>query len=176
MLSFALRIMQLVPMGFMGAYMASDCLHGKLKREFVDKLGYPPWFPTCLGFWKLSISALNWGFNGQFVWLAQALTAFHMGGAIYTHSVAEGKPAGCAPPAFFLAGTTYVQSSLGHFSLISCVSIHAALAAAGFVSGFGITALGRGSVYDGSMSPVRHHKMRGFGAEGAPWKNLKHLD
>ena len=50
------------------------------------------WFPTVLGLFKLSQAALNWVVGGVYTPIAQAMMAFQLGGAAYTHVVAEGKP------------------------------------------------------------------------------------
>ena len=109
--------------------------------------------------WKLSITALNWG---GFTSLAQSLTGIHLGGAMYTHAVPEGKPAGCVGPTLFLGTTVYIQHSLG-YTVANAGLLQTALAAAGFATGYVVSHLGSGPPEDGPTSPVRHQKLRGFG-------------
>jgi hypothetical protein len=87
----ALRSMQCLPNGLGGTFMALDVFHGKARGDFVTKMGYPAWFPTCLGAFKLTQLALNWVADGAYVPIAQALMAFQLGGAYFTHAVVEKK-------------------------------------------------------------------------------------
>ena len=47
------------------------------------KMGFPRWFPTALGLWKLAFVYANWADDGAHAPLAQAMMAFHTGGATH---------------------------------------------------------------------------------------------
>ena len=53
--------------------MTFDFLHGMVKRDFVEKLNFPPWFATALGLYKLTQLALNWAADGAFIPIAQVM-------------------------------------------------------------------------------------------------------
>lgn len=139
----ALKCVQLLPNGLGGLFMLSDCVHGKAHREFVGKLlGFPPWFCTMLGVFKLSQTALNWMRAGLFTRYAQLMMAFELGGAMFTHGVLENRPAGMLPPLVFLVTTVGVQTLDGHLtsSLILILILHSCCTVAGFFTGFLIAA------------------------------------
>ena len=88
-----LKGLQLLPNGMGGAMMSLDCIHGQVRRDFKEKMGFPGWFPTVLGLFKLTQAVLNWVADGAYVPVAQGLMAFQMGGVLFTHTIAE-KPDG----------------------------------------------------------------------------------
>lgn len=51
---FALKSLQALPNGLLGSFAVLDCVHGQMRRDFVEKMGYPPYFPTVLGGFKLT--------------------------------------------------------------------------------------------------------------------------
>ena len=58
MLYLSMKAMQLFPNALGGAMMSLDFLHGKVSSDMVPKLGFPAWFPTALGLFKLAAAAL----------------------------------------------------------------------------------------------------------------------
>lgn len=123
------------------------------------------WFPTALGFFKLTQVALNWVAEGAYAGVAQGMMAFQLGGAAFAHTIAEkpdGKPllAKNAPVAMFFCTTVAIKALSGE-SILTTVLLHAALAAAGFASGYAILAMGPGGAAE-AMSPVKWKKKRGF--------------
>ena len=114
-----IKVLQLIPMGLGGLFMATDILHGKarplchiprhicmhvlraractctcsrliraalcvilqVRGDMVPNMGFPSWFPTLLGLFKLAFVATNWADGGAHTPVAQAMMAFHTGGA-----------------------------------------------------------------------------------------------
>jgi len=109
----------------------------------VNNFGFPSWFPTVLGLWKLSQANLNWVHGGAYTPYAQAMMAFHLGGGTYAHVIAEGNPAGAMPCVVFFVVTAAAQISYGRLGLGATLALHGALAIAGFITGYGISALGK---------------------------------
>ena len=105
-----------VLLGGVGALLTLDPLHGLARGSFREKFGFPAWFVPCVGLWELSITYLNI-FGGENQGLAQKLLAVLMGGAIYSHAVAEGNPAGSVGAIVFLGFSCAVFSF--HFPTIS---------------------------------------------------------
>lgn len=71
-----------------------------------------------------------------------------MGGAVFTHAIVEGKHpiAGNIPAFAFFATTIALQAHAGIVtSLPLIVAAHGTFAAAGFLGGYGIVALGAGN-------------------------------
>ena len=160
----ALKGFQLLPNGIGGLVMSTDLLHGKVSADFVNKFGFPVWFPTALGLYKLTQLALNWVSNGAFVPIAQCLFAFQLGGASFTHAVVE-KPnkglSALAPCAVFGAIGVAISSLDGRLGgVATVVALHGALAIAGWYSGYAILALGNGAP-SGPASPVKWGKHGG---------------
>jgi hypothetical protein len=105
--------------------------------------GYPGWFPTLVGLWELTIAVLNFIQGGQYVLVSQRMLAVIMGGAIYSHAIAEGKPAGCVPPAVFFGMSCAVPILTGSDPTIT-VAVHGALGCLGFGMGYLVSLLGPG--------------------------------
>lgn len=160
--------MQLLPNGIGGLMMSTDLIHGKVRSDFVQKMGYPAWFPTVLGLFKLTQACLNWVSDGAMVPYAQFLMAFQLGGAAFTHSVIEGKSflSGQIPVCVFFASTVAIQLLHGNIDSPPIVlGLHGLLFALGFGSGYVIFALGAGRsqlAAGRSISPVKWRKQRGF--------------
>jgi hypothetical protein len=164
MLYLSMKAMQLFPNALGGAMMSLDFLHGKVSSDMVPKLGFPAWFPTALGLFKLTQATLNWYASGLYTPIAQFLFAAQLGGAVFTHAVIEEKLAGCVPCAVFFANGVAVHVLHGSpMSLPMIVAAHSALAVVGFVMGFVVVALGRGGSKAAiALSPVKFRKQRGF--------------
>ena len=125
---------------------------GPLKRQLrcflvaavVQKFGFPAWFPTVLGFFKLTQAFLNWSPGG--IAYAQAMFAFQLGGASFTHAIVE-KPSkgamGQVPVVAFFAISTAIQVLSG-MPLPEALLRGAALFGFGFFTGYGVLALGSG--------------------------------
>ena len=80
--------------------------------------------------------------NARYVPLAQYMFAFQLGGAAFTHVVAEKRGAlGTVFPGVFLAISVAVQTLHGADPYTAAV-LHCVLAALGFSSGYIIVALG----------------------------------
>ena len=146
--------------------MMLDWLHGMVRRDFVAKFGFPFWFPTTLGLYKLAQLALNWVDGGAYIHISQLLFAFQLGGVVFTHAVVE-KPSpgikGFVPAAVFFSTTLAVQTLNGKLGGLPMVlAAHLALAVCGYATGFAILALGSGSSAAVAMSPVKWRKKRGF--------------
>ena len=163
---YVLRGVQCLPNGIGGVIMSLDCVHGQVRRDFVSKFGFPPWFPTALGLFKLTQLALNWIAGGQYVHVSQALFALQLGGAAFTHMVVE-KPnpgiKGVLPVLVFFSTSVVVQTlnkKIGGLAMV--LVIHLALSACGFIAGYGMLALGSGSSAAVAMSPVKWGRKRGF--------------
>ena len=137
------KLLQLLPMGLGGLVLSTDVVHGLARKEMANDFGFPSWFPTVLGLRKLLQANLNWMHGGAFTPYAQAMMAFHLGGATYAHAVAEGKPAGAVPCVAFFVVTAAAQISYGRLGLGATLALHGALAVAGFITGYGISALGK---------------------------------
>ena len=78
MLYTTLKCLQLLPNGLGGSMMSLDFLHGMVRKDMVPKMGFPAWFPTALGFYKLTQAALNWIAGGAYMPVAQAMMAFQV--------------------------------------------------------------------------------------------------
>jgi hypothetical protein len=145
-----LKGLQLLPNGMGGAMMSLDCIHGQVRRDFKEKMGFPGWFPTVLGLFKLTQAVLNWVADGAYVPVAQGLMAFQMGGVLFTHTIAE-KPDGKsfmeknAPAAVFFGTTLAIQSLHGKLDFTTALVAHLIVGALGFCSGYIILALGSGT-------------------------------
>lgn len=164
-----LKGMQVLPNGVGGVAMSLDCIHGQVSRDMVQKMGFPRWFPTALGCYKLAQLALNWVADGAYMPLSQIMFAFQLGGAAFAHIVAEkpdGKPlvAKVAPVGIFFSTTVAIQTMSGSPSvgLAATIALHGFIAALGFLSGYVILALGPGTNKAIAMSPVKWAKKRGF--------------
>ena len=160
-----LKSLQLLPNAGMGMFTFTNFLHGKLTTDFVDKMGYPSWFPTALGAFKLTQAALNWIAGGAYTHLAQLMMAFQLGGVAFTHGVVEGKSflASQLPTCVFFSTSVGVQVLNGKLGLAETMVAHTALLGAGFVAGYAIVALGKGGPSAAmQMSPVKWRKRRGF--------------
>jgi hypothetical protein len=161
----ALKAIQLLPNGIGGCVMSTDIIHGQVRPDFVQKMGYPPWFPTVLGLFKLTQAALNWVAGGAYVPYSQFLMAFQLGGASFTHAVIEGKSflQSQIPGAIFFASTVALQILHGSIKELPLVlGLHGVLASAGFGTGYVIFALGAGKFTKAPLSPVKWRKQRGF--------------
>ena len=88
----ALKCLQLLPNGLGGIVMSTDFMHRQVRRDFTVKFGFPAWFPTALGLYKITQAALNWASNGLYTHVAQYMFAFQLGGASFVHAV-------CSPAA-----------------------------------------------------------------------------
>jgi hypothetical protein len=137
------KLLQLLPMGLGGLVLSSDVVHGMARKEMAANFGFPSWFPTALGLWKISQATMNWVHGGAYTPYAQSMMAFHLGGATYAHAVAEGNPAGAVPCVAFFVVTATAQISYGRLGLGATLALHGALAIAGFIAGYGISALGK---------------------------------
>jgi hypothetical protein len=168
----ACKLMQALPNGLGGCVLSLDCVHGKASRDMVLKLGYPRWFPTCLGLFKLTQFAANWAADGAYTPLAQCMMAFQLGGAAYTHLVAEakadGKPGAIGGCVVFSVVTATVQVYHGTLGLGATVAVHALLACLGYATGFVASFLGSKDAPDSPLklakrlSSVRLGHIRGF--------------
>ncbi len=163
----ALKCMQLLPNGLGGTVMISDCLHGKVRAEMVPKLGFPAWFPTVLGCYKLTQAVLNWVAGGAYTPLAQGLFAFQLGGAAFTHTIVEKKIVGIIPVLVFFSSSVIVHSLHrgGAMAWPLVFAGHAVLAAVGFATGYLVVAMGDGGRKAAGalpLSPVKWSKKRGF--------------
>ena len=173
----ALKCLQALPMGLGGTIMAFDWLHGKVRRDFELKLGYPGWFPSVLGIWKLSCFAANWYASGRYSSTSQMMNAFHSGGVLYTHTVAEGKGLNVGSVSgglIFLAMSVVGQVLIGDVALGETLLWHAGLFVSGFLSGYGVSGMAakrtseRKKTANGPtklqrrMSSVHYENMRGF--------------
>ena len=125
------KLMQLLPNGIGGLVLSTDFLHQKAQRDMRLKLRYPTWFPTVLGLFKLSQAALNWVVGGVYTPIAQAMMAFQLGGAAYTHVVAEGKPKELGGVVVFSCVTLTAQVQHGALGLGAALGAHALLGALG---------------------------------------------
>ena len=143
----ACKLLQVLPNGVGGFVMSLDFLHGMVSREFVPKFGYPPWFPTCIGLFKLSQLTMNWVAGGAYTPFAQGLMAFQLGGVVYTHRVAEakacGKPGAIGAAVVFSAVTATAQVQHGALGVLATIGLHAVLGALGFATGHFLSSLGR---------------------------------
>ena len=161
-----LKGLQLLPNGMGGLMMSLDIVHHQVRKDFVSKMGFPAWFPSALGLFKLTQAALNWVADGAYVPYAQFMLSLQLGGAVFTHTVIEGKSiTRQVPPSLFFSTTIAIQhltGKIGPLPLVLC--IHSALAAIGFASGYIIFALGAGRDSKASLleSPVKWRKSRGF--------------
>lgn len=168
-IGFGLRLLQLLPNGLGGTLMSLDFIHKQVRRDFVEKMRFPVWFPTLLGCYKLSQAALNWVAGGYYVPIAQLMMAFQLGGAAFTHAVVEGKGfafSAQAPVLVFFSTTLTIQALGGAMPLPAVVASHACVAAIGYASGYVILALGPGGLdHAEALSPV---KWRAGGAAGFP--------
>jgi len=63
-----------------------------MSHLYFSQWGYPDFFPTLLGLFKLSTVALTHISGGMYLPIAQALDCYKLGGALYTHGVVEGAP------------------------------------------------------------------------------------
>ena len=164
MLYLSMKGLQLLPNGIGGAMMSMDWLHGKVSQDMVPKLGFPAWFPTALGLFKLTQATLNWSAGGVYVPIAQYLFAMQLGGAVFVHAVVERKIPACVPCGVFFANGLAVQVLHGSpMSLPMIVAAHSALAVLGFLMGFAVVALGGGGTKAAvALSPVKFRKQRGF--------------
>ena len=164
-LYLGLKGMQLLPNGLGGLAMSTDIIHGQVRKDFVEKMGFPWWFPTTLGCFKLTQAALNWIANGAYVPYAQLLMAFQLGGVAFTHGVIEGKSflAGQIPTTIFFSSTVGIQLLHGSIKELPIVlGVHGVCVAAGFGMGYIIFALGAGKHTKAPLSPVKWRKQRGF--------------
>ena len=166
---FGLRCLQILPNGIGGSLMVTDMLHKQVQRDFVEKMRYPWWFPTVLGAWKLSQLALDWVSGGAYIPLAQWMMAMQLGGAAFTHAVAEGKgfgPAAQGGPIMFFNTTLGIQYLYGALPWHLIVMSHLGAGVVGFALGYVVLALGPGGAsHAAALSPV---KWRGGGAAGFP--------
>ena len=128
--------------------MVSDCVHKQVSNQMSKEMGFPTWFPTLVGCWKLLQTACNWTDGGAYTHIAQAMMAFHVGGGAYAHAVAEGQPEKCGGCAVFFGIALAAQIHSGT-ALFEAVTVHVGLSALGFCSGYLVTALGK---------PPRSHK------------------
>ena len=156
-----LRGLQCLPNGLGGAMLATDWLHGQAQPDMVRKMGYPPWFPTVLGIFKLTQLALNWAAGAGGVAVSQLLFALQMGGALYTHTVVEEKPIlqGSVPCLAFAGVGVAIQLLNGRVGFELTLIAHTALLAVGFGLGYAVSSLGRAKR---PASPVKHSRSRGF--------------
>ena len=110
---------------------------------------------------------LNWFAGGAYTPIAQMLFAFQLGGALFTHIIAE-KPddqpmaAKVAPVGVFFTTSVAVQALHGAYSLAATLALHLSLVLAGFAAGYVVLALGSGTEKAIAMSPVKWRKKRGF--------------
>lgn len=133
----ALRYAQLLPQLFLGLIIFLDILHGKF-RPLAIKWGYPGWFPVVLGSWKLMQTYLNWARRGRFIWLAQGMFAFQLGGALYTHIMVDGRIQDCLMLFIYLANSCAVQYLFGYYGIL-----HQLVAfVLGYMCGYVVTAIG----------------------------------
>eukprot|EP00457_Paulinella_chromatophora_P014153 gb/GEZN01014539.1/.p1 GENE.gb/GEZN01014539.1/~~gb/GEZN01014539.1/.p1 ORF type:complete len:191 (+),score=28.31 gb/GEZN01014539.1/:78-575(+) len=145
LLYYALKSLELLPNALMATFTVTDVFHGKMRKEMGEHAGFPPWFPTVLGLFKLSQTATNWIQGGKYTTLSQLMMAYQMGGVAYTHGIAEGNEKGVGgqvPALVFLGmavGLTVLQGDLDlTTSVVACTSSWAL----GFLTGFAISALG----------------------------------
>jgi hypothetical protein len=145
-LLFGIKCAQLLPNGLGGVIMITDGLHGMVSADMVPKLGFPAWFPTAVGAFKLSQLAMNWTNDGEFTHIAQLMMAFQLGGATYLHIVVEGKVLAAGSCAVFGILTAAALIIDGTFSPTTSVGLLAICSSLGFGSGYLVSALGNKSV------------------------------
>jgi hypothetical protein len=142
---FGIKLAQLLPNGLGGAFMSTDILHGKARRDMVQKMGYPWWFATALGVFKLSQLAMNWVEGGAYTYIAQLMMCFQLGGAIYTHVIVERAPEKSGGCLVFGVLTTTALVLDGTFDLATSIALMLGCKLAGYGSGYIISALGSSS-------------------------------
>ena len=158
---FSLKCLQALPNGLGGIFLASDVAHGLARRDFVRKMGFPAWFPSMLGCYKLTQLAMNWVAGGVYVPAAQCLMAVQLGGAAYAHVVAEGAPlSSCAGVATFAVVTTTIQVLHGSMGLSTSVAAHTVLFGLGYATGY-IVSFAGGQGGGGPSSPVKWRRIKG---------------
>lgn len=153
----------------LSAMMSLDGFHGMVSKDFVQKLRYPRWFATVLGAYKLTQAALNWVAGGALAPMAQAMMCVQLGGAIFTHVVAEGKgwaPQAVAGPSIFFCTTIAITSLTTDIHPPLLLFGAACLASVGYMSGYAIRWLGPGGSTAEELSPVKWRRKRGFSAAG----------
>jgi hypothetical protein len=152
----ALRGLQTALLGSAGTFMATDALHGLATREIALKLGFPKWFPSVVGVYELLIAAGNW--TGHTA-VTQPMLACVMGGAAYTHVIAEGKPSGAGGAVlFWIFSVVVAVKGESAAPLLPTLGLHASLAAVGW--GMGVVL--NGAKADAPMSPVKRSKLQGI--------------
>ena len=73
-----------------GSFFLLNPLHGAVTGQF-RQWGLPAFFAPAVGLYELGIAYLHL-YDAENKWLAPKLLAALMGGAVYSHAVAEGKP------------------------------------------------------------------------------------
>ena len=167
-LLLGLRALQLMPNGLGGTMMILDPIHKQVSKDFVTKLRYPWWFATALGAWKLTQVALNWVFGGIYAPAAQAMMSIQLGGALFTHVVAEGKgwtPEAVGAPLLFFCTTVAITALSTSVQVPTILFCHFWLASVGYMAGNVVVMLGPGDS-DALTSPVKWQEKRGFPATG----------
>ena len=144
-LLFGIKCAQILPNGLGGLAMVTDGLHGKVSGDMVPRLGFPSWFPTAIGAYKLSQLGMNWSNEGAFTHVAQLMMAFQLGGAAYVHIIVERKPLAAGVCVFFSILTCLALIIDGTFSPTTSVALLSLCSTSGFVAGYSVSALGRGT-------------------------------
>ena len=112
-------------------------------------------FPTVAGIYELAIAVGN---NTGYVPLTQKLLAGIMGGAAYTHVVAEGKPEGSVGAVVFWGLSVAVMVKGEGADLATTLGLHAGLAAIGWGVGIFVSSLGEGKADPGVMETSKTKK------------------
>ena len=151
--------------------MILDVIHKQVSADFVGKLGFPWWFAPSLGLYKLTQFALNWIAGGTYAPIAQLMMSFQLGGACFTHAIAEGKGFGIAahvPAIVFFSTTIGIQWLAGALPLVVIVPLHSALLGLGGVAGYVVVSLGAGGLDAAEKlphSPVKWARHGVFGRD-----------
>ena len=83
-----------------GSFFLLNPLHGAVTGQF-RQWGLPAFFAPAVGLYELGIAYLHL-YDAENKWLAPKLLAALMGGAVYSHAVAEGKPEASVGALLFL--------------------------------------------------------------------------
>ena len=103
-------------LGAVGSFFVLNPLHGIVTDQF-KAWGLPALFVPAVGLYELTVSYLHL-YGGENKWVAPKLLAALMGGAVYSHAVAEGKPEAIVGALAFL-GFSCVVSLLNNSPLVS---------------------------------------------------------
>jgi hypothetical protein len=88
-------------LGAVGTFLALNPLHG-LATDGFKGFGLPAFFVPAVGLYEMTLSYLHF-YGGANKWLSPKMLAALMGGAVYSHSVAAGKPQESGGALLFLA-------------------------------------------------------------------------